>query len=139
MPAAIKVCAAGQKWSWPIKLSQGATETVYFHMLAPRKQSSDYQRAKGNNYSCVLQISWRDKQILLPGDIERQVEANLLTEHRLPEVDILLAPHHGSKTSSTAAFVTAIKPAHVVFSAGYRHQFGHPHQDVQRRYAEAGS
>ena len=139
MPAAIKVCAAGQKWSWPIKLSQGATETVYFYMLAPRKQSSDYQRAKGNNYSCVLQISWRDKQILLPGDIERQVEANLLTEHRLPEVDILLAPHHGSKTSSTAAFVTAIKPAHVVFSAGYRHQFGHPHQDVQRRYAEAGS
>lgn len=50
-----------------------------------------------------------------------------------------MAPHHGSATSSTLAFVAALKPAHVVFSAGYRHHFGHPHPAVRVRYGELGS
>ena len=50
-----------------------------------------------------------------------------------------LAPHHGSKTSSTAAFVAQVEPADVVFSTGYKHQFGHPHADVVSRYRAVGS
>jgi competence protein ComEC len=54
-------------------------------------------------------------------------------------LDLLLAPHHGSKTSSTDTFVRRLAPQHVVFSAGYRHQFGHPHSTVVDRYRQVGS
>lgn len=139
LPADTKVCAAGQSWSWPPGAIAANREQVHFKILAPAKQGALHLSSEGNNFSCVLLISWRDQQILLPGDIERRVEAELLAAQKLSEVDILLAPHHGSKTSSTVAFVAALRPLHVVFSAGYRHQFGHPHADVQRRYQQADS
>jgi competence protein ComEC len=139
MPAEIQVCAAGHSWEWPLQLAEGASEVLYFEILAPDKQQLTGSPVEGNNYSCVLQIRWRDQLILLPGDIERQVETRLLKNRKLSEADILLAPHHGSKTSSTAAFTHVLRPAHVVFSAGYRHQFGHPHKDVQSRYRQVGS
>ena len=137
-----KVCAAGQSWSWPVSLQANSSEQVHFKILAPNTQSLLYplnSPPEGNNFSCVLLISWRDQLILLPGDIEREIESELLTNPGLPQVDILLAPHHGSATSSTLAFVAALKPAHVVFSAGYRHHFGHPHPAVRVRYGELGS
>ena len=139
LPTDSRVCEAGQTWSWPLGDSNGASQDVYFEMLAPDSYSSLTEQPEGNNYSCVLLIRWRDQLILLPGDIERDIEAGLLADQLLPEVDILLAPHHGSKTSSTAAFVAALSPRHVVFSAGYRHQFGHPHRDVSGRYHSVGS
>jgi competence protein ComEC len=92
-----------------------------------------------NNNSCVLLIRWRDISILLPGDIERKAERLLLKSYQLPPVDLLVAPHHGSKTSSSLNFVEQLMPAHVVFSAGYRHHFGHPHADVVARYSRFGS
>ena len=83
-------------------------------------------------------IEWRDQRILLPGDIEATAEALVIAELSKP-VTVLLAPHHGSKTSSTVEFVNTVRPQHVVFSAGYRHHFGHPHGQVVVRYSEAGS
>ncbi len=85
--------------------------------------------------------------MLLPGDIESTAEYQLLDSGSLvdrslqesPSLDLLVAPHHGSKTSSTPRFVRQLRPKQVVFSAGYQHQFGHPHPSVSKRYVDAGS
>ena len=79
---------------------------------------------------------------MLPGDIESTAEYQLLDSGRLSgsaPVDLLVAPHHGSKTSSTPRFVHQLRPKQVVFSAGYQHQFGHSHPSVSKRYGEVGS
>ena len=128
----LSVCRGGQYWVW---------DQIRFEVLAP--YSSDLE---GNDSSCVVQVSFRDVgglgiTILLPGDIQRSAEQRLLQSLQLSQqpIDLLIAPHHGSKTSSTYNFVQRLAPRHVVFSAGYRHQFGHPHADVVNRYRQAGS
>ena len=90
--------------------------------------------------SCVLRIEAAGRVVLLTGDIERASEAELLLRSptRLA-ADVLLVPHHGSRTSSTAEFIAAVKPAHAVFTNGYRNRFGHPRADVVQRYIEAGA
>lgn len=93
-----------------------------------------YISKKTNNTSCVLLISFAGRRILLPGDIEREIEAQLLASAVLPSVDILSAPHHGSKTSSSMAFLNNISPKVVVFEAGYMNRYGHPAADVMARY-----
>ena len=121
-------CIAGNTWHW----GEGQ-DRVRFDMLSPSKDGFQ----KGNNSSCVLMITWRDQRILLAGDIEGEVEKQLdLNDHRL---SLLVAPHHGSKTSSSPRFVAGTRPAHVVFSSGYGHQFGHPHADVVQRYIRVDS
>ena len=95
--------------------------------------------AKANNHSCVLMVEYKEQKILLAGDIEKEVESQLLADQRLSAVDILLAPHHGSRTSSTFGFVEQVKPRYVIYSAGFRNQHGHPHKDVQARYENVGS
>ena len=133
-------CYSGQRWVWSSQSGPltAASEPIYLSMLSPHKDSSFI----GNNSSCVLLIEWRDQRILLPGDIERAAEALLLaklTPQLTGPITLLVAPHHGSKTSSTADFVTMFEPENVIFSAGYRHHFGHPHPQVVRRYQAAGS
>ena len=87
------------------------------------------------NSSCVLIITWQGQSILLAGDIEKKAEQTIVESGVLQgyAVSVLIAPHHGSTTSSTNAFVKVVKPEHVVFSSGFRHHFGHPHPDVVRR------
>ena len=82
-----------------------------------------------------------DITVLLPGDIESDAEYRLLQSDLLSQspLDLLIAPHHGSKTSSTDAFVRRLRPKQVIFSAGYQHQFGHPHKSVTQRYVDLGS
>jgi competence protein ComEC len=78
--------------------------------------------------------------VLLTGDIERPVEARLVSSlSELLAADILLAPHHGSKTSSSWPFIRSVKPKHLVFTTGYRNRFGHPHRDIVKRYKLLGS
>lgn len=76
---------------------------------------------------------------MLAGDIEKSAEIELLKRYKLPDITVLVAPHHGSQTSTSQAFVDHLQPAHVVFSAGYRHHFGHPHSNVVNRYKVLGS
>jgi len=96
--------------------------------------------ASANNRSCVLLVSYQGQTVLLPGDIEREVEQQLLASKQLsPSVTLLLAAHHGSHSSSTIGFVNTTRPRHVVYSAGYRNQHGHPHADIRERYRLAGS
>jgi len=98
------------------------------------------EKHSDNDSSCVLLIRYRGKTILLPGDISVEVEAQLLARGVLPKsVDVLIAPHHGSRTSSSQAFVEHLSPTHVVYAAGFNHHFGHPAKTVFERYQRAGA
>lgn len=136
----ISQCHSKKSWSWPVKDAvYFERDRVYFDVLMPIRKHKSQAIPDENNYSCVLLIRWRDQSILLAGDIEKSAESIFLKHYNLPPVTVLLAPHHGSKTSSSKLFVDRLKPQHVVFSAGYRHHFGHPHIDVVNRYREMGS
>ncbi|MDM3872132.1 DNA internalization-related competence protein ComEC/Rec2 [Porticoccus sp. W117] len=121
-----KLCQAGDQWHW---------EGVEFQILSPKRQPE--VKLSSNNSSCVLLITLGDRRVLLPGDIEASQERSLLAQ--LPPVDIVVAPHHGSRTSSSSAFVEQLQPRHVIYSAGYKHHFGHPHPKVVERYGAVGA
>jgi competence protein ComEC len=127
-PRAVR-CVAGQSWAW---------DGVRFEVLRP--PDADYARGlKPNAMSCVLRVSAEGRSALLAGDIERDQEAALAAV--LPGAlrsDVLVVPHHGSRTSSTAAFLDAVQPRVAVFQAGYRNRFGHPAADVLARYRDRG-
>ncbi len=120
-------CQAGQGWQWG---------DVTFSILHPGTGTP----ANDNNRSCVILVERGGSRILLTGDIEASVERELVRAGLLRKpVDVLIAPHHGSKTSSSVGFIKAVSPTHVVFSAGFNHHFGHPHETVRARYRAEGS
>lgn len=90
-----------------------------------------------NNNSLVIKISFGSKSILFPGDIMAQAERNIVATHGDElKSTILIAPHHGSKTSSTAMFLEKINPEIVIISAGWKNRFRFPHLSVLKRYNE---
>jgi competence protein ComEC len=118
-------CARGSRWQW---------DGVSFAFLHPAP--ADWAARRANNRSCVLRIAAGGATMLLTGDIEAAAELALLGRDAAAlRADALLVPHHGSRTSSTAAFVAAVGPALAVVPAGYRNRFGHPDADVLARYA----
>ena len=104
-------------------------------VLAPRL---DYvpKEAPHNNDSLAFRVTFGRHSFLLSGDIERQIEAELVAEGLVRKTDVLKVPHHGSKTSSTAAFLDLLHPAFAVMSAGFENSYGHPHAEVIARYEE---
>ncbi|WKD51340.1 DNA internalization-related competence protein ComEC/Rec2 [Microbulbifer spongiae] len=93
-----------------------------------------------NDHSCVALVQWREVRLLLTGDISSAVESHLQQRYPdFPPVDLLVAPHHGSRTSSSTSLLVWSKPKRVVFSAGFRHHFGHPHAEVVERYRTMGT
>ncbi|SHE53627.1 competence protein ComEC [Microbulbifer donghaiensis] len=93
-----------------------------------------------NDHSCVALVQWQGVRVLLTGDISRRVERQLVRRYPgFAPVDLLIVPHHGSRSSSSAEFIRWAQPANVVFSAGFRHHFGHPHPQVVSRYREVGA
>ena len=98
---------------------------------------SEVDRAANDN-SLVMRIRTATESFLLPGDIEKKVENELVAEHAPLAANFLKVPHHGSKTSSTDAFVGAVAPRVAVVSVGEGNQFGHPVDSVVERYARAG-
>ncbi len=124
-------CFDRQSWQW---------DRVDFEILHPDATSYAIAKIRDNNRSCVLRISIGNHHILLTADIEKESEQRLLKEHadKLPAA-LLVVPHHGSKTSSTDGFVSAVSPDYAVFTVGYRNRFGHPKQEVVQRYANNGS
>lgn len=98
-----------------------------------------FQRQGGNNGSCVLHISDSQQSLLLTGDIEKKAEAGLLasplhTKQQSISAQVLVAPHHGSLTSSTEAFIDAVAPELVLFPAGFANRYGFPKSTVIERY-----
>jgi competence protein ComEC len=124
-------CESGQRWEW---------DGVRFEVLHPTRGSYEDPAVKENDRGCVLRVEAGGRRVLLPADIERRSEEALLANSpdRLP-ADMLLAPHHGSRTSSTPEFVRAVNPQIVVFPVGYRNRFRHPHRDVVQRYQDIGA
>jgi competence protein ComEC len=86
-----------------------------------------------NNDSLVLRIRYGRHAFLLSGDVERQIEWRMLQENELDHIDVLKVAHHGSKTSSTEEFLSAVRPVFAVISAGFENSYGHPHRDVVER------
>ncbi|HSI42706.1 MAG TPA: DNA internalization-related competence protein ComEC/Rec2 [Methylotenera sp.] len=124
-------CFAGQSWVW---------DKVQFEMLYPNFESYADTALTDNNRSCVLKITSQSGSMLLTGDIEKDSEQYLLgTNPEKLRSDVMTVPHHGSKTSSTPDFISAVAPGAVVFTSGYLNRFGHPKQVVVERYREAGS
>ncbi|KPK09052.1 MAG: hypothetical protein AMJ64_01400 [Betaproteobacteria bacterium SG8_39] len=132
--AARSRCLRGLRWSW---------DGVEFRVLHPAGEAAPAaaRGRRANDRSCVLQVRAGSHTMLLAGDIERGAEAALVDAAgpggRL-RADVLLVPHHGSRTSSAAAFVAAVAPRWALVPVGYRNRFGHPHPDVVRRYAAGG-
>jgi competence protein ComEC len=124
--AAGDACAAGQAWQW---------DGVDFKVLSPAPGPT----VKLNDGSCVLHVRSRYGSLLLPGDIEKTAERRLLQDAPALAADILVAPHHGSRTSSSPGFVEAVGPRYVLFPVGYRNRYRHPHPLVIERYAALGS
>ncbi len=123
-------CDAGQRWQW---------DGVTFEMLHP--PAADHALAlKPNAMSCVLKLTTATgRSLLLTGDIEAAQEAALVERAgRALRSQAMLVPHHGSRTSSTAAFIDAVAPELALVQAGYRSRFGHPAPDVVARYADRG-
>ncbi|HSI24211.1 MAG TPA: DNA internalization-related competence protein ComEC/Rec2 [Methylotenera sp.] len=151
-PKAIK-CFAGQTWRW---------DKVEFEVLAPALASYQNASIKDNNRSCVVKVSSPFGSLLLPGDIEKEAENALLDDviesdglqanqdkasgdavyprlaSRLKS-DVVIAPHHGSKTSSTSKFVQAVGAQHTIFTVGYLNRFKHPKGLIEKRFAENGA
>jgi len=125
--SALLRCVAGQRWQW---------DGVVFDVLWPQ---AGPLAAKPNATSCVLKVtSAAGRSALLTADIEADVERQLLQlgqrEPAWLQADVLIVPHHGSKTSSTEPFLDAVKPRVAVFQVGYRNRFNHPHPTVFERY-----
>jgi competence protein ComEC len=116
----------GQRWSY------GGAQ---LEVLAP---SLEYvpKDAPHNNDSLAFRVTFGRHSFLLCGDIERQIEAELVAEGLVLRTDVLKVAHHGSKTSSTAAFLDLARPTFAVMSAGFENSYGHPSAEVLRRYEE---
>jgi competence protein ComEC len=121
-------CQQGQRWTW---------DGVDFEVLHPPADAYETPQ-KPNALSCVLRISNGAVTALLAGDIESAQEQQLLAAGAKLQADILLMPHHGSKTSSSPAFLDAVQPTLALAQAGYRNRFGHPAAPVLARYRERG-
>ena len=92
-----------------------------------------------NNDSVVMRIEFGKHAILLTGDIEKRAEGYLIATQQPLRADVVKVPHHGSKTSSTEAFVLATKPSLAIISVGRNSMFGHPHREVVERWVEIGA
>jgi competence protein ComEC len=113
---------------------------VDFEVLHPVPRYAETEKARSNDLSCVVRASVQDTAVLFAADIEKKTEFELLRRaaEKLP-ARILLAPHHGSRTSSSAEFLAQVSPEYALFAAGYRNRFGHPKDDVLERYRVMGS
>lgn len=124
MPVPMEPCRAGQSWRW---------DGVTFRVLGPQGRPTH-----DNDRSCVLLVEGGGDRLLLTGDITQRVEGAVAQALPPGRSVLMTVPHHGSETSSSAAFIAAVHPALAVVSAGWRNRFGHPRASVVARYRAAG-
>jgi competence protein ComEC len=122
-------CLEKRPWVW---------DGVEFKTVAVRREQGE--KLTDNNTSCMLLVDAAGQRLLLPGDIEDAGEAKIVqTVGPRLRADVVVAPHHGSSTSSTWAFVDAVQPRFVIYAAGLNNRYGFPHQSVAERYAGVGA
>ncbi len=127
----MQLCQRGQHWDW---------DGVQFSVLHPQGDTND---ESDNNRSCVLRVSAAAGSALLLGDIEKPAELALVNETLIQPTDIVVAAHHGSRSSSTPELVAATthdaRKHWVIFSAGYQNRWGFPKEEVVSRWCAAGA
>ena len=129
-PLSVEKCRAGEHWQW---------DGVHFEVLNPDWRTVIRKGRKANNRSCVLRVQAGRDSVLLTGDIERGAEDYLIDNWRGKlGSSVLVVPHHGSKTSSTPAFIHAVSPRIALFPVGYRNRYGFPKAAVMKRYEVRG-
>lgn len=122
-----KPCRVGAHWVW---------DGVEFEILHP---ASDHD-GRGNDGSCVLKVTGPGGRVLLTGDVEKRAEAAMVKRDRARlRAEVLVVPHHGSRSSSGAAFLDAVRPAIALFPVGYRNRYRFPHAQVLQRLSERGA
>jgi competence protein ComEC len=124
-------CHRAHGWKWG---------EVAFEFLHPGGEPLRGAKSPTNASSCVLRVVAPAARVLLTGDIEAGQE-RLLVQHYGDDglrADLMLAPHHGSSTSSSARFLAAVRPRHAIAQVGFRNRFGHPAAKVVERYRAAG-
>ena len=121
-------CQQGEYLSW-----RGLT----VEFLWPDVKTSNFTQLTTNDSSCVIRISDEHNSVLLTGDISSKIERKIAHLTQL-DVDIVIAPHHGSKTSSSNALINAVSPEIAVFSSGYLNHWRMPHHEVLARYQRRG-
>jgi competence protein ComEC len=151
LPKKTMKCFSGQHWRW---------DGVSFEVLHPSLESYENAEIKDNNRSCVVKVTSQFGSLLLTGDIEKEAEKEIL-EHALEanihaasgdavlsndllksadlQSDVLVVPHHGSKTSSTVDFVQAVGAKNIIFTVGYLNRFKHPKPLIEKRFEESGA
>jgi len=120
-----RVCERGERWEW---------DGVHFAILHP---AADFA-LRGNESSCVLKVSTRGGSVLIAGDIEARGEGAVVRGDGLAS-DVVVVPHHGSSTSSSQAFVDAVRPKLALVSAGFSNRWGFPKADVMARWERSGA
>ena len=119
-------CRRGEAWSW---------DGVGFRWVHP----GDVAYQRDNDSSCVLLVSAGGHTALITGDVEAEAERDMVRDGRLAAVDVVVVPHHGSRTSSTRDFVTAARPRWAVYAVGYRNRWNFPVRGVVERWEQAGA
>ena len=122
--------SGGDSWHW---------DGVDFDIIHPENDAYDTIGVKTNNLGCTLKITAQGGSILMTADIEKLAEKQILErfedEPTVLKSDVMVVPHHGSRTSSTDAFLDAVSPTMALVPVGYRSRFRHPHSAVMDRYA----
>lgn len=122
-----QACYGPQQWEW---------DGVQFTILHP---STDKLYKKRNDQSCVLLVQAGDHKVLLTGDIETKAERDLIAMYgNQLQADLLLVPHHGSKSSSSLEFLQTVQPQYALVPVGYKNQYGHPKSIIMERYQDLG-
>ena len=128
--AASRPCAAGDAWRW---------DGVDFRVVHPAPAIyTETTRRKENDRSCVLRVSTARSSALLTGDAEARSEMEMIGRREPLASQVLVVPHHGSKTSSTDRFIEAVAPSLGILSVGYMNRFHHPNGAVVARYDSRG-
>jgi competence protein ComEC len=130
-------CQEGQSWQW---------DGVNFEVLSPPgdwiksidPETTGTPIVSDNNLSCVLRVSNKHHSLLLTGDIEKRVEQQLVYRYPNLQTEVIIVPHHGSKTSSSKLFLAETQAKLALLPVGYRNRFGHPKDEVIQRYENAG-
>lgn len=124
-------CLDGRSWQW---------DGIRFEFLHPVAETLADPDEKANNLSCVLKVSASGGAVLVAGDIESGAESQMLSRQGSAlGSTVIVVPHHGSRSSSSPAFVAAVAPELAVIAAGYRNRFGHPRPEIVERYRRQGA
>lgn len=113
-------------------------DDVFFDVIYPFEQIAGDSFENINNSSIAMRVIYKDKEILLTGDSEKEVEAELVLSGADLSADILKAGHHGSKTANSLEFLGKVKPDFFAISCGIGNKFGHPHKETLENLKQAG-